>query len=145
MQWFGLEEEFLGVAEQHLDFDEMLGAESTRSNARHCAARIAGIVFGWLGAALIISPFNHVLNYNWFVSMMGGGLLYCAISLVACAISSTLSVCIIGVSWWKVRPRLATTLFMVVLVCAGITVALTIPTHSATAPPTVAATAPTIA
>lgn len=115
MHFLGLEEEFLGVKEEHMTHDELMHLEGTMASAKHNCARCCFTCTGILACFCILSPITTFFNSNWLIYILGGGCISCVLQCMACILSllctSTLMMC----AWFKERPR-ATCIVMTVLV-----------------------------
>jgi len=102
MHWIGLEDEFLAVAEEDKSLNAMIQAEAEDMEQKVSVMRAATWCCLVIATLLIINPIMKLLNYNWLVTMLGGGLLSCIIC--CCAMMCTCSAYMLLVSsawiWW---------------------------------------------
>jgi hypothetical protein len=124
MHYIGLEEEYLGVKEQIVRHKDMMGQEKAAADLRHNICRIVGLLGGVLGALLIISPITNFLTSNFFIAILGGAFLSCALQLMACCCSSISVTLIISAAWVRHRPRLVFVVLLAVLSIWGGFIAL---------------------
>jgi len=117
MHYFGLEEEFLGVAEKDMELKTLMKKENSDAANRHHAARITGLCLLTTGSLLIISPVVALLNYNWMVAALGGALLSALISCLAMLCSFGCCLCIMSCAWLVYRPFLAVFGFLICFCC----------------------------
>lgn len=119
MEWFGLEEEFLAVAEEERRKSQLFKQEAKAAETRHHIARILGFFGLLLATDMIISPIINLLNINWLTSLLGGAILSAFICITSCLFTVMAFCCIVGVAWIRYRPLLG--MFSLSCVaCAGV-------------------------
>lgn len=117
MHYCGLEEEFLGVAEKHIELPQMMKKEGSDAANRHCTARVGGLCGLCIGSLCIISPLTSLLTANMFVAAFGGALLSCVLSCLAMLCSLGCFMCITSCAWLAHRPTMAVPGFMICFCC----------------------------
>lgn len=108
MEFFGLEDEFLAVAEEDKKKSNLFKEESKSAETRHHIARVLGFFGLLLATNSIISPAIKLLNYNWLVSLAGGALLSVFICCTSCLCTIMCYCCIVSCAWIRYRPLLGT-------------------------------------
>jgi hypothetical protein len=108
MHWLGLEEEFLAVRETKMPLDQVMDKEGGEAANRHHMARLGFFLLLVFGSYLIIAPAIKLLNYNWMVTLLGGGLISAVIICAACLCTTSAFCCIVSTAWIVHRPFLAT-------------------------------------
>jgi len=117
MHWIGLEDELLAVAEEETTLHGTMKVEEQAMGEKVSSLRFGTFVCLLIATYLIISPVMALLNYNIWVTMLGGGLLSC---LICCFSMLCTCACWVGISsaaWIVYRPMLATLGLGLAIIC----------------------------
>jgi len=104
MHFMGMEDELLAVKEEQKDLHSLIEDERADAQAKTTAMRAIGFFCLLFATWCIISPIMSLLNYNIFVTMLGGGLISCLLCCSTMLCTMMAYSCIVSCAWLYYRP-----------------------------------------